>query len=284
MTIVITIVVIAASLAVGIYFVATANGSSLLDKQIGQVVSSSDTASLQNVSKQPYGPAATSEMVSAVDKYGAPQFVSGGKPTVVFIGGEFCQYCAVERWALIMALERFGNFTNLHYTASALDEGDYATFTFVGSSYASNYIAFRPFEAEDRGGNLLQAVPSNYSTVWTNFGSGFPFVDFANTYVVKVSLITFPDILAGRNWTSILNGIAISDSTGIQIREAADLITGVICKITQGAPVSVCSAPPINSETSAIAGPAQASLAIGSAPSAALVQTPTWPPGSKRFG
>jgi thiol-disulfide isomerase/thioredoxin len=284
LTIIITVVIIAVSIGVGIYFVSTANGSSQLDKYDGVPVSSSDVASLASVSAQPYGPGAPSTMQTDVDKYGGPQYISDGKPVVVYVGAEFCPYCAVERWALIMALDRFGNFTNLHYTTAANDEGDYATFTFVGSSYTSNYISFRPYEAEDRSGNALQTVPSNYSTVWTNFGSGFPFLNFENTYVVKVSLLAFPDILAGKNWTTILNEIATSDSVGLQIREAANLITGVICKVTQGSPAAVCSASGVASSTSTIAGPSQSGQSLASAPAQTLVQATSRPPSTRRVG
>ena len=284
MTIIITIVIIAASLAIGIYFVATANGASVLDKQIGQPVSSADMASLQSAGDQPYGPAPTTNMQAAVYKFASTPYISNGKPVVVYIGAEYCPYCAVERWAIIMALERFGNFTNLRYTTSADDEGDFATYTFVGSSYTSNYIAFRPYEEEDRAQNPLQTVPSNYTAVWTNFGSGFPFVNFGNTYVLKGSLLADPGILTGKNWTAIFNDISTSDSSGVQIREAANLMTGVICKITQGAPVVVCSAPPIGVVTSGISGPAQAGLSIPTAPSAAQVLTPSWPSGARRSG
>ena len=154
----------------------------------------------------------------------------------------------------------------------------------MGSSYTSNYISFRPYEAEDRSGNALQTVPSNYSTVWTNFGSGFPFLNFENTYVVKVSLLAFPDILAGKNWTTILNEIATSDSVGLQIREAANLITGVICKVTQGSPAAVCSASGVASSTSTIAGPSQSGQSLASAPAQTLVQATSRPPSTRRVG
>jgi len=279
------VVIIAVSIAVGIYFVTTANGSTPLDKYDGVLVSTQDLASLQTVSDQPYGPAATSAMGSQVISYGGTPFISNGKPVVVYVGAEFCPYCAIERWPLIMALERFGNFTNLHYTTSADDEGDYASFTFVGSSYTSNYIAFRGYEDEDRSSAPLQTVPANYSTVWSNFGNGFPFLDFENTYVIKASVLPFPDIIGGKNWTVILNDIATSDSVGLQIREAANLITGVICKITQGAPVAVCSASPITTSTSSISGPIAAGLTSGPASSSTFVVS-TIPslPSSKRFG
>ncbi len=284
-TIYVTVAIIAASIAVGVYFVSTASGGSVLDKYDNVPISSTVMAGLQSVSRQPYGPAPSSTMQSDVDNYAQSPYVSNGKPELVFVGGEFCPYCAVERWALIMALNRFGNFTNLHYMTAANDEGDYATFTFVGSSYSSNYIVFKAFEAEDRAGNALQTVPANYSSVWTTFGNGFPFVNMGNTYVIKVSLLAFPDILTGGNWTSILNEISTSDSTGLQIRQAANMITAVICKATSGSPAAVCSAPPIGSATSAIAGPTYGALSVLSqATSPILVQTPSGPPSAKRFG
>lgn len=284
LTIIITVVVIAVSIAVGIYFVSTANQSTPLDKYDGVLVSTQDMASLQTVSDQPYGPPATSAMQSQVVNYGGTTFVSNGKPVVVYVGAEFCPYCAVERWALIMALERFGNFTSLHYTTSANDEGDYATFTFVGSSYTSNYIAFRGYEEEDRSQAPLQTVPANYTSVWANFGSGFPFLDFENTYVIKASVLPFPDIIGSKNWTAILNDISTSDSVGLQIREAANLITGVICKVTQGAPAAVCSASPITTSTSSIAGPTLAGL-VGPVPSSPyIVSAVSTGPPTRRLG
>lgn len=281
LTIIITVVIIAISIAVGVYFVSTANGSTTLDQYDGQPISSAVAASLQAVSTQPYGPAATSVMQSYVQSYGGSQYISNGKPEVVFIGGEFCPYCAVERWAIVMALERFGNFTNLHYMTSANDEGDYATLTFVGSSYTSSYIAFRPFEAEDRSGANLQTVPSNYSAVWSNFGSGFPFLDFENAYVIKDSLLAAPQILAGKNWTAILNDIGTSDSVGLQIREAANMITGVICQVTNQTPAAVCTAPDIITSSSTLSGPTQASQTMV-APASPVVVQATYPPAVQR--
>ena len=263
-TIYVTVLIIAVSLAVGVYF-ATTQGPSQLDKYDNVLVSSKVMSSLEAVSAQPYGPAPSSDMQSAVYKYGGPTFTSAGKPTIVFISAEYCPFCAIERWALVMALDRFGNLSSLHYSTAANDEGDYATFTFLNSTYTSNYISFRNFETANRASPpaALQAVPSNYSTVWGSFGGGVPFLDFANAYVIKVSLLAFPDILGGNNWTQIVTSISTSDSTGLQIRQAANMITSVICKVTGGLPASVCSAPPIITSTSSISGPAPAALAIG---------------------
>ena len=272
-TIVGTILIIAISLMVGVYFAYTASQGSNLDAFDNQPVSASNMAALMETSGQPYGPAAPASMQNALQNYGGTPFVSAGKPTVVYIGSESCPYCAVTRWSLIMALMRFGNFTGLHYTTSSNTEGDFATFTFVGSSYTSKYVSFRPYEATDRSENPLQTVPSNYSAIWNSKGGGFPFVDFGNQYL-EVGALVSPGILTGKNWASMITDISTSDAVGVQIREAANLITAVICKITQGAPVSICSSSPISSETSAITGPVQSGLAIESTPlSAAVSQT-----------
>ena len=56
-----------------------------------------------------------------------PYVISGtslavkGKPTLLFIGAEFCPYCAAERWAIINALSRFGSFTGLQTITSSED-------------------------------------------------------------------------------------------------------------------------------------------------------------------
>jgi len=43
-----------------------------------------------------------------------------GKPLVLYVGEESCPYCAAERWSLILALSKFGNFTGLKYMLSSL--------------------------------------------------------------------------------------------------------------------------------------------------------------------
>ena len=50
-----------------------------------------------------------------------PALTSGGKPEMLYIGAEWCPYCAAERWAMAVALERFGSFSPLRgvYSSSA---------------------------------------------------------------------------------------------------------------------------------------------------------------------
>lgn len=266
MTILATALIVAVSLGAGMYFLATSGQGSGRDSYINKPVSSADMASLVAASGQPYGPPPPVTMQGAIQKYGGTPFFSAGKPTVVYVGGEDCPYCAIERWALIMALSRFGSFTGLQYMTSIPNDvgpGDYSTFTFVASSYTSQYVAFRGYEASDRSGNALQTPPSNYSAVWhAETSGGVPFMDLGNVYVATGSILPNPLVLTGKNWTAIITDISTSDSTGLQIREAANLITSVICKLTNGAPLSVCSANPIGSVTSSISGPVAAGMSL----------------------
>ena len=75
---------------------------------------------------------------------------------VVYVGGEYCPYCAAERWAMVMWLSRFGTFTNLHEIQSSSNDIDANTntFTFYKSSYTSQYIDLSTNEIEDRAQQL----------------------------------------------------------------------------------------------------------------------------------
>src|SRR5207344_3398549 len=55
---------------------------------------------------------------SIIPLNGSP-LTSGGKPEVLYIGAEYCPYCAAERWAMAVALSRFGTFSGLHGIHSA---------------------------------------------------------------------------------------------------------------------------------------------------------------------
>src|SRR5205823_15010475 len=42
-----------------------------------------------------------------------------GKPEVLYIGAEYCPFCAAERWSLVYALARFGTFKGLLLSTSS---------------------------------------------------------------------------------------------------------------------------------------------------------------------
>ena len=48
---------------------------------------------------------------------------NSGKIVIVYVGAEYCPYCAAERWAIVTALETFGTFSGLQPIASAAETG-----------------------------------------------------------------------------------------------------------------------------------------------------------------
>src|SRR5207302_7512423 len=75
-----------------------------------------------------------------------------GKPQILYIGAEYCPFCAAERWSLIVALSRFGTFQHLQLTTSSASDlyPNTSTFTFYRSAYTSPYLDFQSVEEATR--------------------------------------------------------------------------------------------------------------------------------------
>ncbi len=182
---------------------------------------------------------------------GPPLTGSTGKPEVFYYGAEYCPYCAAQRWPLIIALSRFGTFSNLSTTTSSSTDifPNTPTFTFHNAIYTSQYVDFRGVETTDRNQNPLetptaaeQALVSRYDT-----GGSIPFIDIANRYAAAGAMYS-PDLLAGSTWQEIANNLEQSSTSQAKaILGSANLITAAICKATGDQPSSVCSSQTIQS-------------------------------------
>jgi thiol-disulfide isomerase/thioredoxin len=174
---------------------------------------------------------------------------SGGKPEMLYIGAEWCPYCAAERWAMATALSRFGQFTPLKgvHSSAADVYPNTATLTFYGSAYTSHYLVFTPVETEDVNHNALVATTSTQQALWAKYdppGDTFPFIDIGNRYVAATTYN--PQVLQGLSWSQIATNLHNPSSAVAQgAIGSANLFTAAICKITGNAPASVCTAAPI---------------------------------------
>ena len=204
---------------------------------------------------------------------GKPQTVTGqtaltsnGKPEMLYVGAEYCPYCAAERWAMIVALSRFGTFSNLTPIHSAAKNGagqgevypNTPTFTFYGSTYTSQYLTFSPVEMQTNVGDpstggytKLQSLTSDQNAVFTKLDAppyvpsgdngSFPFVDFGNKYMIAGASYS-PQLLAGLSWSQIAADLAKPSSTVAQaIDGTANYITAAICKMTSDQPATACT-------------------------------------------
>jgi thiol-disulfide isomerase/thioredoxin len=180
---------------------------------------------------------------------GEPALTSGGKPEMLYIGAEFCPYCAAERWAMAVALSRFGHFTTqLHgiHSSSTDTDPNTPTLTYLHAGYSSQYLTFTPVENEDINHNLLQSPTSAQQALWVKYDTtdgsqGYPFIDFGNKYVIKAPSYD-PATLAGLSWAQVATDLQNPSSAVAKAADGtANLITAAICKMTGGQPASVCT-------------------------------------------
>ena len=198
---------------------------------------------------------------------GKPSTISGtttaltanGKPEMFYMGAEYCPYCAAERWAMIVALSRFGTFKGLATVHSAVANGagkaepdpNTPTWTFVHSSYSSPYLTFSPIEIET---NIPNPSTGTYTTLQTptaaqqalvtkydGSGGSIPFIDFGNKYVIS-GVSYDPGVLAGLSWATIATDLSNPSSPVAKaVNGTANYITAAICKMTNNTPASACT-------------------------------------------
>lgn len=176
-----------------------------------------------------------------------------GKPFVFYHGGEYCPFCAAERWSLLIALSQFGTFSNVSRIVSSEDQ--IATVTLTGSHYQSLYIDLlvvehsqNPFDADPPMTQQEKSLLSTYDVppyVSTEVQGKIPFVDIANQYLQAGASFDM-QILLDRSWLDIAHSLHDSTSATAQmVLGAANYLTAAICGVTHNQPVSVCDRPSI---------------------------------------
>jgi hypothetical protein len=193
-----------------------------------------------------------------------PLLTGNGKPEIVYVGGEYCPFCAAERWALSVALSRFGTLHGLRLIHSSSNDVDpsTATLSFYKATYQSNYVTFAPTEAQDVNRAPLQPPTALDKSLMTKFDAppyvpkgysgSFPFVDFGNKYVIDGASYD-PAVLANLTWQQIAADLAKPSTTVAQaIDGAANHITAAICKMTNNQPGAVCTSTGVTSASRSI--------------------------------
>lgn len=197
-----------------------------------------------------------------------PPLTAGGRPEVLYVGAEYCPFCAAERWPLVAALSRFGTFSGLMTTESSTTDRfpGTQTFSFAGSHYTSRYLSFVPVEHCTNQPDPANTACSGYTTlerltaqqakllatydkppyVSAQSSGGIPFVDFANRYMVSGASYS-PQILQSLALGTIAGSLSDPTSPPAQaIDAAANYLTAALCQITANEPGRVCSSPVVH--------------------------------------
>jgi hypothetical protein len=179
--------------------------------------------------------------------------VHGGsaKPVVFFYGAEFAPYAAAERWPLVLALSRFGTFSQLGLMQSSPTTAfaNLNTFTFWQADYSSKYVALESIERysalNPTGAGYLKlekpdarqkAAVANYSSSPTDFA----LLDVGNRWVLNGSSFA-PSVLAGMTQAEVTADLTSPTSPLTQaVVGSANQISAAICNADGQAPASVC--------------------------------------------
>ncbi len=208
-------------------------------------------------------PAATFDTVGVGSAVIAPKKIDGeaitanGLPRIVYVGAEYCPYCALERYPLVLALSRFGTFTGLQSTNS--DPADNAgvpiyTLGFHGSTYTSKYVSFSGYETVDNTKvngvyGKLDTLPDADQALLDKYnkppyvdppGGAIPWIYFGGKGIMNGAGVD-KALLEGKAISDIATSIA--DPTS-EVSKAvvgdANLLTAQICVMTNNQPAEVC--------------------------------------------
>lgn len=190
----------------------------------------------------------------------APSLSSGGRPEIMFICAEYWSKCASERWALVMALSKFGTFTTLKGTTSSATAASpkTPTFSFYGAAYSSKYLTLVTDELEtntDVGGGeypLLQPPTTQEMTMmnawdrapYTTIKTSLPFAYIGGKFLLTTAQY---DASAISQMSFQAAASIMSSGTSAVSRHAeaaAGYLVADFCALTRDQPARVCSQVP----------------------------------------
>lgn len=184
---------------------------------------------------------------------------SKSSPTFFYAGAEGCPYCAAERWAIVVALARFGRFSGLTLMESnpTIEDPNTPTLSFLHAHYHSRYLRANLIElkgrqfSHSRGFYPDLVTPSatesremsRYDSppyVPRGYSGSIPFILIGGRYLWIGSAYE-PTMLDGQTWLTISQ--AIHSGRGAmaqQVLANANAMTSAICAVDGGRPAGIC--------------------------------------------
>jgi hypothetical protein len=204
------------------------------------------------------GAGSASNLPSAIK---APVLKVGGKPRVLYVGAEYCPFCAAQRWAVAVALDRFGTWSGLGQTNSSASDvyPGTPTLSFHGATLTNSHISFTGIETTTNqplagGGGYQQldtlspadaALVSKFNAapyVPSSSAGSIPFIDIGGSYVSSGASYT-PQLLANKTQAQVAAALLNpQDPIAQAVGGAANGLTAAICRTTGSQPAAVCTA------------------------------------------
>ena len=191
-------------------------------------------------------------------------------PGVLYIGAEYCPYCAAQRWSVVAALSRFGDFTGLGLTESSSTDiyPKTPSLSFYKASMTSPYLAFQGIETQSNipdpklGYTTLQSLTKaqekligTYDTAKYLPGASpgaIPFLDIGNRWLIAGASYS-PSILDGLSRTDIAGNLKDPTNPVTQaIVATANYLTAAICSTNNNQPGSVCNSKGVQAANKAL--------------------------------
>ncbi|GAA0589471.1 DUF929 family protein [Kribbella sandramycini] len=211
---------------------------------------------LGSIPAETFAKVGSDDVQAAPSTITAPPLTADGKPKVLYIGAEFCPFCAAERWPVSVALSRFGTFSNLGTTHSAADDvyPNTPTLSYHGAKYTSQYLSFTGLETTTNEKVNGQYEPLDTPSAedqktfdtynkppYVQSGGSIPFVDLGGKFVMSGASLS-PELLAGKTQSEIANALKDpSDPIAKAVDGSANVYTAAFCQLTNNQPADVCS-------------------------------------------
>jgi hypothetical protein len=166
-----------------------------------------------------------------------------GKLYVFFMGAEHDPFCAAERWAVVRALQKFGQWEGLKQTMSAARDEPFLnlpTYDFTEATYTSTHVEFVARELKDREFKPLQKLLKPEEKIVRKFNpeKEIPFLLVGGRFM-QIGAGFTPKIFIGHTFRQTETELKKAES---EIRKTIDaegnIVAALLC--ASGLPPELC--------------------------------------------
>ncbi|WP_409483464.1 DUF929 family protein [Arsenicicoccus dermatophilus] len=240
-----------------------------------QMLSADSLRAINSVPASAYDAAGVGDLQAGPKRVkDAPASVQDGKPRIIYVGAEFCPFCAGLRWSVATAMARFGQWQALAESTSMQEPGlaPISTVSFSqrhhGASYQSSLLSFTGYETstnEIKNGARVKldelsgedkAFFEKYDAKpYTESEGAIPFLSIGGKVLQHGGL---SDLKAFEGKTTAQIAAALKDPKDPAAKAAltgANVITAAICETTGNKPAEVCSSAAVKAAATKIQNP-----------------------------